>query len=211
MAIYRGVAEKLVDIYDFDWEDNLRMKETCICSVESVIANVIDIAIVVLFAALTGVMKEFAVYFLTFGTLRFYAGGAHAKNYLRCIISYICIMCVCFMAVHYLIELPDICTYCVCVMSIVISGWINGKYAARQRTVGSRSTMYRKHALTIHKIISGFMIIICIAYPHMSSAFWQEIVLIQAFALTAQSVALFMDRKECVNESKGGMPLSKLS
>lgn len=199
MEIYRGTAEKLVEIYDFDWEENLRMKEACICSVESVIANVINISIVILFAMLTGLVKEIAVYFVTFGAMRFYAGGAHAKNYLQCITLYICIMCANIFAVKFFLDLSEICTYCICAISIVLSGWLNGKYAARQKTVGTRSIEYRKNALTIHKMISVFMIFVCIGYPHMNSSFWQEIILIQAFALTVQSMALFINRKECVN------------
>lgn len=210
MAIYRGVAEKLVEIYNFDWEENLRMKEACICSVESVIANVINVSIVILFAMLTGLVKEIAVYFVTFGALRFYAGGAHAKNYGQCITLYICIMCASIFAVKFFVNLSEICTYCICAVSIVLSGWLNGKYAARQKTVGTRSIEYRKKALTIHKIISVFMTLVCIDYPY-SSSFWQEMILIQAFALTVQSMALFINRKECTNWNEGVKPLSKLS
>lgn len=32
MEIYRGAAERLVEIYDFDWKENERMKEACICN-----------------------------------------------------------------------------------------------------------------------------------------------------------------------------------
>lgn len=32
MEIYRGAAERLVEIYDFDWKENERMKKACICN-----------------------------------------------------------------------------------------------------------------------------------------------------------------------------------
>lgn len=199
MAIYRGAAEKMVEMYDFEWEENLRMKEACICSVENVMANAINISIVILFAVLTGLVKEIAVYFLTFGVMRCYAGGAHAKNHFQCIILYICIMCASIITAKLLVNLPEIYTYCMCAISIVISGGLNSKYAARQKNIGTRRTEYRKKALTIHKIISAFITIVCIGYPNTNSSFWQEIILIQTFALMVQSMALFINRKECVN------------
>ncbi len=204
MAIYRGVAEQLVDIYDFDWKDNERMKEACICRVEGLVANVLDIFIVIVFGILTGIFKEVLVFLLSFGFMRFYAGGAHAKNYARCVITYICVMYLSVCLAKQCIMLPAVYTMGICFISIMFSGWINGKYAAKQKNVGSRKELLRRNALIIHKIISVIMIVICISYPYMNHSIWQEIVWIQAFALTAQSIALFMDRKECIEACKGG-------
>ena len=94
MEIYRGAAERLVEIYDFDWKENERMKEACICSVEAMIANGLDSVIVFTFALLAGIFIEMLIFFVTFGMLRFYAGGAHAKNYVRCVLMYICVVCI---------------------------------------------------------------------------------------------------------------------
>lgn len=199
MAIYRSAAERLVDIYDFDWKDNERMKEACICSVEGVIANILDVAIVFMFAALTGVFWEMLIFFISFGLMRFYAGGAHAKNYVRCVTTYICVMYLSICLTRQCIMLPTVCTIGICVVSILFSGWVNGKYAAKQRSVGSRKELFRRNALIIHRVISIFMILNCIGCLCVNDWVWQEVIWIQAFALVAQSVALFMDRKNCVN------------
>lgn len=199
MAIYRGAAEKLVDVYDFDWKDNLRMKEACICSVESVIANTVNISLIALLAIVTGLWREIAIYFFTFAAMRFYAGGAHAKNYLQCIAIYVCIMLICIGCAKYCIPASVLYPFVMCLGSIIISGWINGKYAARQRSVGKRSNDYRKKARLIHRIISILMFSIFLVYMQTNNSFLREMIFIQSFALTAQSIALFIERKECVN------------
>lgn len=199
MTIYREAAERLVDVCDFDWDDNLRMKEVCICSVESIITNTVNITMIVLLAIATGLWREIAIYFFTFAAMRFYAGGAHAKNYLQCITFYVCIMLVCIGCAKYYIPVTRVYLFLMSISSIILSGWINGKYAARQKTVGRKSNQYRKKALLMHRIISAVLFSVFNIYILTNNSFLGEMIAIQSFSLTAQSIALFIERKECVD------------
>lgn len=205
MGLYRETAEKLVETYDFDWKDNLRMKEVCICSVESMIANTVNIVLVIFCAMLTGLWREIAIYFLTFATIRGYAGGAHAKDYMRCITSYVTIMLACIGCVKYCIPSCGFYVCAILLVSISLSGWINWRYAAKQKNRGTKRVAYRKRALMMHGIITVFMIGTLMIYVKTHISFLGELIMIQSFALIIQSIALWMDRKECVNETQGGM------
>lgn len=171
MATYREAAEQLVDIYDFEWKDNMRMKEACISSVESVIANIVNVTLIT----------------------------AHAKKHLQCIIIYICILMTCIGCAKSYIPSARLHLFAICLGSIALSGWINRKYAGRQRGVGKKSDDYRKKALLIYRIITIFMFGAFIAYTQISYSFLREMIVIQSLALTAQSMALFIERNECIN------------
>lgn len=199
MATYREAAEQLVDIYDFEWKDNMRMKEACISSVESVIANIVNVTLITVLAIATGLWKEILIYFITFAAMRLYAGGAHAKNHLQCIIIYICILMTCIGCAKSYIPSARLHLFAICLGSIALSGWINRKYAGRQRGVGKKSDDYRKKALLIYRIITIFMFGAFIAYTQISYSFLREMIVIQSLALTAQSMALFIERNECIN------------
>lgn len=205
MALYRETAEKLVETYDFDWKDNLRMKEVCICSVESLIANTVNIVLLVFCAMITGLWREIATYFLTFASIRGYAGGTHAKDYMRCITSYVTIMLACIGCVKYCIPSAGFYVCTILLVSIFFSGWINWKYAAKQKNYGTKRAAYRKRALMMHRIITVFMIGMFMIYMKTHISFLREMIMIQSFALIIQSIALWMERKECVNEAQGGM------
>lgn len=196
MAIYRRAAEKLVGIYDFDWRDNLKMKEACICSVEGLIANGINIGVIVILAIVTGLWREIAIYFFTFAAMRFYAGGAHAKNYIQCITIYVCVMLMSVTGAKYVALLSDMVVLGVCLNGILVSGYINGKYAAKQKNVGKRSKLFHKRAMLMHGIISVEMTALFITYEQTSNCFIAEMLMMQSFALLAQCMALWMGRKE---------------
>jgi len=196
MAIYRCVAEKLVDIYDFDWRDNLKMKEACICSVESLIANGINVGMIVVLAIVTGLWTEIAIYFLTFAAMRFYAGGAHAKNYIQCITIYVCVMLMSVIGAKYVVWLGAKVILVVCLSGIHVSGYINGRYAARQKNVGKKSQLFHKRAMLMHGVITTEMFGLFVMYLQTSNYFVAQILIIQSCALLAQSIALWLGRKE---------------
>lgn len=202
VAVYREAAERLVNIYDFDWDSNLRMKEACICSVENVIANIVDVIIVFTLAYVTGVMGEVLLYFLTFGLLRMYAGGAHAKNYFRCITIYLCVMYVCIYTSRLLMGAPVGVMLLICGASILVSGWINSRYAGGQKHVGARSRMYRKRALFIHHLVSMMLMVGCIVYLLSSWEALQKMVFLQAFALVIPSILLIVEKRQCEKQER---------
>lgn len=211
MAGYRGIAEKIVETYDFDWQNNTRMKETCICSVEGVIANIFNASLVLLTAMILKIPQEAIIFITTFAALRFYAGGAHAKNYIRCISTYLCALLVSVSCAQHGTSMQDGWIAMVCGFSMVIAAIINYKYAARQRCLGERTIVYRKRFGRIFTAICTFMISMCVLCPYTENYSVrkgiQKIVLIQAFALLAQSIALWIGRSEC---REGGKTSSKL-
>lgn len=196
MEIYRGIAEKLVEIYDFDWRDNLKMKEACICSVEDIIAKGVNIFLIILLAIITGLWREIIIYFLTFTTLRFYAGGVHAKNYMQCIMVYVGIM---FMSIAFakcITPLNEMILLVVVLFSISISKILNGKYSAKQKKVGTKSDLFHKKTMMFHGIITSEMCGLFMLQMLLECRFIAQILIIQSCALVVQSIALGLDRKE---------------
>lgn len=199
MVLYRNVAEWIIEEYDFEWNDNLRMKEACICSVENVIANVINMGMLVTLALITGFRSEIFIYFFTFAAMRTYAGGGHAKNHLRCILTYICIMISAIICAKCLVSVIGKNLLIICVLALVLAGWVNMKYGSRQRELGERKAAYRKKLLLIYLIITVFMLIIMAGYLQSRSVFLGEMLMIQSFALMAESISLYTIRKECIH------------
>lgn len=201
MAGYRGIAEKVVEIYDFDWQNNIKMKEACICSVEGVIANIFNVGLVLLIAAALKISQETIIFMLTFAALRIYAGGAHAKNYIKCMLAYLCVLLASVSCAKYGVSVQGGWTAAVCGFSMLAAAVINYKYAARQQCLGERTIVYRKKFCRIFINICIFMIAVCILYPHIANdtvrETMQKIILLQAFALLAQSIALWLGRNEC--------------
>lgn len=201
MAGYRGIAEKVVEVYDFDWQNNTKMKEACICSVEGVIANVFNISLVLLAAAVLKILQEAIIFILVFAALRFYAGGAHAKNYIRCILSYLCVLLASVSCAKYGASIQGGWTAAVCGFSMLLAAAVNYRYAARQQCLGERTIVYRKKFCRIFMNICIFMTAVCILYPHTVNdsvrEAMQKVILLQAFALLVQSTALWLGRNEC--------------
>lgn len=198
MVVYRRVAERIIEEYDFDWKDNLRMKEALICSVENVIANAINVSIIITLALITGFRSEIFIYFFTFAAMRMYAGGVHAKDHLRCILTYICIMISAIVCTKCLVPIVGNDLLIICVSGLVLAGWINMKYGGRQRELGERKNTYRKKLLLIYLIITAFMLVVMTGYLHSKSVFLGEMLMIQLFALMAESISLYIIRKECI-------------
>lgn len=206
MAIYRTIAEKVIEEYDWDWEGNLRRKEACINSVEMLLANIIDVGIVLLVAMLLGLIKEAGVFFVTFAALRYYAGGVHAKNYVQCVGLYICILLSSIYCANKWVSLPDVQVYGICIAGMLVAAVVNYKYAAMQREIGMRQEEFRKKSLSILIVMEMYFLIVGIVYPYIEDYEIQNMVkkfiLIQAFALLAQGVSLFLGRTQCVNYKK---------
>lgn len=209
MAGYRGIAEKVVKAYDFDWQDNIRMKEACICSTEGVIANILNVSLILLVTLILKISQEAIIFMMTFAALRFYAGGAHEKNYVRCVSTYLCVLFTCITCARYGASIPDGWTVIICSFSIVAAMIINRKYAARQQGLGERSIVYRRKFGKIFLVICVFMISICVLYPCTENydvrEGMQKVVLLQAFALLAQSIALWIGRGECREGGKASL------
>ncbi len=201
MAVYRGIAEKMVEVYDFDWENNIRMKEVCICSVEGIISNITNIILVFLTTAALRISQEALIFIATFAAMRFYAGGAHAKNYVRCVSTYLGVLLISIGCARFGATLQDNFINMICGLSLLIAAVFNYKYAARQVHLGERTIGYRKRAGRIFAVVCTIMILFCIFCSYIEIDIVRkgvrEVVLIQAFALLAQSIALWIGRSEC--------------
>ena len=199
MTMYREAAERIVDIYDINWEKNMRMKEACICSVENIIANAVNISLVFLITTALGILTESLIFIVTFAAIRFYSGGAHAKNYTKCLLTYLCLLLVSVSTAKLLIVIQDNKVInIICIISMVIATIINYKYAATQIFLGEYISSYRKKACGIFIILYIFMITLCILIPRVTDLnvrdVMQEIILIQSLSLLAQSTALLVEK-----------------
>lgn len=198
MAVYRDLAEKIVETCDFNWKNNVKMKEVCICSVENIVANIFNLCVAIFITTMLGIFSESLVFIGTFAVMRCYSGGAHAKNYVRCISTYLCILIICIFSARNIAGLQDIkLISIISILSIVIAAVINYRYAAKQIFLDKRKQLYRAKASGIFSWICVFMIIMYILNLYTRTPIITEIILIQAFALLAQSIALLAGRKEC--------------
>lgn len=206
MAVYRRIAEKIVEEYDFDWEDNPRRKEICITSVEMLCANVLDVAIILLIVLLMGVAREALVFFLTFGILRLYAGGGHAKNYALCVTIYTTVLLVSIWYARSGAALPAQWLYGLMVPGMIFATTVNLKYAGCQRNIGSPQNKFRTRALVILGLIECGLLVMgvlvsCLGEGALQSCI-KEFAYLQIFALVAQSIALYFGRRECLTDAR---------
>jgi len=211
MGVYRKISEIIVNNYECAWEANSRMKETCICGVEAVCSTAVNVCIIAVIAMILHIQIEAMIFFITFAALRMYAGGAHASNYRKCISIYVVVMVLSIMTAKCLVRIDRIYGDVFCIMSFVITCLINYIYAAKQKDIGNidLSIQFRKKVFVILGVIGINMFLWC--FIQQWSVFYQsnmikELILVQAFAMLAQSIALFMNRKECINLmlKKGG-------
>lgn len=200
MAVYRGVAEKLVERYEHNWYNNVRLKETCICSVEMLIANSVNICVVVLVALALKIPREVLVFFATFAGLRYYAGGVHAKNYFQCITIYLSILLTSIYCVKQCIHLTDLVIYFLCIVSMILAAVMNYKYAAKQNGRKNKIADYRRKTYYVLSVIESVMIIFGVTFPYIKNEMLQdmmkETMLIQVCALLTHSVSLYLSNRK---------------
>lgn len=198
------MAEKIVNEYDFDWTENPRGKEVCITSVEMFCANVLNVALVFLLVLVLGVWKEALVFFVTFGLLRLYGGGGHAKNYMQCVTIYTVVLMASIAGAKIGRNLPVECLYAVMMTGMLFSVGINRKYAGKQCNIGSAQNKFRKGSLVILAFVECEMLIMgtLIAYMEQGSVrgIMMEFMFLQIFAVITQSIALYAGKKECISD-----------
>ena len=193
---YRRIAEYLVREYDFDWHGNERMREACICSVENVIANVVNFLFILLLACVTGLGMQMIVFGITFAAMRIYAGGAHAKNHLYCIVMYVGIMLACIRGSQWLLNRNDTIFLAFIMFNIFFSGIVNEKYAATQKNVTSLCEVYQKKTMMIYWTLVTIICFLVILYIVSGNLKYKNIVILQSFAMITQSLALLAERMQ---------------
>ena len=205
MTFYRGVAEKLVERYDYEWRNNIRLKEACICSVEMLVANVVNICIVALVALVLKIPREVFVFFATFAALRFYAGGIHARNYRECISVYVCVLLASIYTVKQCIGMDSAVVYLLVIISMVQAVIVNYKFAAKNNGCKDRIAEYRRKTFWVLGVIESVMLLLEVALPYIKNEMIQDIVketlLIQVCALLVHSASLYLScRKKEVQD-----------
>ncbi len=196
MAGYRSIAEGLVDSYDANWEENPRLKEACIYSVETLVANMVNVLILVALAIVTQWWLEIATYFFTFASIRIYAGGAHAKNFRRCITFYSLTMLACIVIAKGMMGTADIYIFLVGIGCVCWSGWVNARYAARYKTEDNEKERCRRAVKRTFILLIPELVIL------WGVAVWYEclnmkvLFLVQTLAMAVQGIALAIERNE---------------
>lgn len=200
--MYRNIAERLVDGYSFDWEGNLRMRETCVCSVEIVCSTLVNSIIVAMLACLVSKESTFLIFFLVNGTVRLFSGGMHARSYRSCSVTYCTVLLVSVYMACYLESIKYI-MYILCVVVPVISISINFKYGGMQEHLEEMERKkYRKVCKCLVLLYSAILIGICAMEIISGKDMGIEVrngLYVQCFAMLTQSVLLFLGRKACVN------------
>lgn len=207
MAVYRGVAENLVELYEFDWSDSPRLKETCICSVEMVCANIVNIGIVATIALLLQIPAETFMFVVTFAAMRFYAGGVHAKNYARCIVTYICVLLISIYCAKLCVGVSESMMHLVCCGCLLIAGVVSYKYAAKENGVKDKIPYYRRKTFSVLSIVGAVLLMLfigeCLANDLIIKNTIREFMIIQAFALITHSISLYLARKKGMSGKVG--------
>ena len=82
-------------------------------------------------------------------------------------------------------------------LGMLISGVTNYKYGAKQISIGNRRQSYRKKMFGIYGIICLMMLVMFVIYAETGAEMCRQVVLIQAWAIAAQGIGVFVGREEC--------------
>lgn len=209
--MYRKISQKLVQAYPCDWDKNLRMKETCICSVEIACSTIMNLFIITLLACFLSKKVEVAVFFIVYGIMRLYAGGTHAASHLKCILFYVMILLISIYAAEYLAKYPN-GMYLLGFLVPLISLTVNHLYGGKQKTLEeAESRKYIKYCMAITIFFNISLLIMCFFQTLHLKGKNSDISIyfyIQSFAMLFQSFSLFLGRKQCTRNDddkvKGG-------
>lgn len=201
-AMFRSLAEKIIDNYDSDWNNDIRVKEACVCSVENIMALVLNILILTIIAILLSKEKACFIFCLTNGSIRVFSGGIHASTHTKCILTYIAVMLISIYLAGVLQEIPII-FFLLSIMVPVFSIAVNFKYGGMQKNLDAEDNLkYSSYCKGMVLIFSS--ILICIGLIDLLSQKGVGISirnfgLVESFALIVQSVSLLLARKNCYN------------
>ena len=71
-------------------------------ALESLLSTIVNFCIVFLIGYFFDLLKPIAIYMLFFSSFRYFEGGIHAKNHIRCILLFLTLMFSCFFISHLL-------------------------------------------------------------------------------------------------------------
>lgn len=200
--MYRRIAEWFVDGYHYDWEAKPRMKEACICSVETFCSTLINAIIIFSLACLLSKEIPCMIFVIVSGTTRLYSGGKHAKNHLRCILTYITLLLFSVYIADYMREMQKE-LYILVFLVFIFSVSINIKYGGMQRQLEHwERKKYRKICGGLVAFYNIVFIIVCVTELITGVSMglsMRNSLYVGCFALLIQGVFLFMDRKQCIN------------
>lgn len=195
--MYRKLSEKLVDAYNCNWEDNNRMRETCICGVEIFCSTLGNILILILLACLLSKQREILLFFIVYGASRMYAGGIHARNHFECMLIYTSVLLASIYAAAGLVNQNGL-MYVAGVVVPVVTILINIRYGGKQKKLTEDDRLnYQKKCRVVVVFFNAILITLEIfssfwkAWGFAGEAFW-----IMGFALLAQSVSLLLEGKK---------------
>lgn len=198
----RCLAEKIIDDYDCDWDNDIRVKEACVCSVENIMALAINILLLTIIAILLSKEKVCFIFFLTNGFIRIFSGGIHASTHTKCISTYIIIMLISIYLAEFLQEIPII-FFVLSIMVPCFSIAVNFKYGGMQKKLEIEDNL--KYSSCCKRMVLIFnSILICAGLMDLLSQngigiSLRNIGLVESFALIVQSVSLLLARQNCYN------------
>ena len=195
--MYRKLSEKLVDAYSCNWDENERMRETCICGVEILCSTLGNILILILLACLLSKQKEILLFFIVYGVSRMYAGGIHARNHFECMLLYTLILLASIYVAACLAG-KNVAMYVAGVVVPVVTLSINIRYGGKQKKLSENERLiYQKKCRVVILFFNIALIALEIWTGFRSTGrFVEEAFWIMAFALLAQSVSLFLEGKK---------------
>ena len=200
--MYRRIAERLVDYYPYDWKENLRMKETCICGVEIVCSTLINIIILIALACLLSKQGACLIFFMINGMTRLFSGGVHAKNHRSCILFYIAVLLASVYAADYLDEIRY-GMYVLCMIVPVVSISVNFKYGGMQKQLEEGERRKYKKICKYFIVMYNIILYVACGIEVMSGIPMgvdvRNSLYVGCFALLTQSISLFLGRKNCIN------------
>lgn len=205
--MYRKIAERFVDEYNYDWAAKPRMKEACICSVEIFCSTLINAIIILSLACLLSKEIPCIIFVIVNGTTRLYSGGRHAKNYLRCILTYTALLLISVYTADYMKEMRKQ-LYILVFFVLVFSVSINIKYGGMQRQLENwERKKNRKICGGLVAFYNIVFIIVCITELITGISMglsMRNFLYVGCFALLIQAALLYMDRKQCINHKVVG-------
>ncbi|MDE6433095.1 MAG: accessory gene regulator B family protein [Lachnospiraceae bacterium] len=145
MITYNMLADRLISIADIDWRGREDQRNTCCYGLEMLLAFVVNCILVFLLGVVLRRLKEIFIYSVVWGSLRLSAGGRHADNHLRCIITYIASMLLVIYGGEYLAVNHNINIWIIFGM---FAGFVvNAVYAGRHKKSSEEQKRNKKKTL----------------------------------------------------------------
>lgn len=201
--MFRYLSKKAVEYSRIDWDGNEILKEACECKVETLLATIFNLIVVVILAILFSKEYECLIFFLVNSSLRLFSGGTHAKNHFYCILSYVIVM-FSSIALAGFLKNYIVLMYIISAVAVALSCAVNHRLSARQNDLDDEDQK-RFHGICMQIMLVYALGIIGVCFIDLLlqpiSVNVRYFLYIVCFTLIIQAVSLIIERVKNDNKN----------